>query len=252
MTESCNINQCLNSQRISHSFCNQQAKWCLVWGFHDKLQWYNGTALYFAANVFQIGFSFIQSTIISFVIINYFPFHKTITTRSIAVQINTVLITYSTTASLMIDHELTNFTTHLALASRNSIFGKMAAWHGEPLCLSRLAVNTGRREINVHGCWSLVKTTFAPICACNIIQRIWCHNASTIRSRDVTHELWWRHNTISAKTNLSENGEISYRQLVFSTILCSGHRIGCQLTLVSHWTGSTFRNSYSGETLHRL
>ena len=38
---------------------------------------------------------------------------------------------------------------------------------------------------------------------------IWSHNASIPRSRDVTDQLWWRHNAKSEKTVLSDNGEIS-------------------------------------------
>ena len=42
-------------------------------------------------------------------------------------------------------------------------------------------------------------------------RQIWRHNASTPCSSDITDQLWWRHNTKSEKTVLSDNGEISYR-----------------------------------------
>ena len=60
-------------------------------------------------------------------------------------------------------------------------------------------------------CYSLVKIAFAPICACKNNRRIWRHNASVQHSRDVTDLLWWRPNTKSEKTVLSDNGEISDR-----------------------------------------
>ena len=64
---------------------------------------------------------------------------------------------------------------------------------------------------DIHGCYSLVKIAFAPICACKNNRRIWRHNASVLHSLDVTDQLWWRHNTKSEKTVLSDNGEISDR-----------------------------------------
>ena len=46
---------------------------------------------------------------------------------------------------------------------------------------------------------------------CKNNQRIWCHNASTTSSRDVTDQLRWRHNANSE--NFSDNGESSNRYL---------------------------------------
>ena len=34
-------------------------------------------------------------------------------------------------------------------------------------------------EIDIHGCYSLVMTTFAPTCVCKSNRRIWRHNANT-------------------------------------------------------------------------
>ena len=76
--------------------------------------------------------------------------------------------------------------------------------------LTRKAVTTGWWDIDIHGCY-LVKIAFAPICACKNNRRIWRHNVSVLHSRDVTDQLWWRHNTKSEKTVLSDNGEISDR-----------------------------------------
>ena len=39
-----------------------------------------------------------------------------------------------------------------------------------------------------------MKTAFAPICAHKNNRRIWRRNASTSLLRDVTDQLWWRHN----------------------------------------------------------
>ena len=64
---------------------------------------------------------------------------------------------------------------------------------------------------DIHGCYSLVKIAFAPICAGKNNRRIWRHNASVLHSRDVTDQLWWRYNTKSEQTVLSDNGEISDR-----------------------------------------
>ena len=71
------------------------------------------------------------------------------------------------------------------------------------------AVNTGWWEVDIHGCYSLVKIAFARIRACENNRRIWRHNASAPRSRDVTDHLWWRHNAKAKNTVLSDNGEMS-------------------------------------------
>ena len=80
-------------------------------------------------------------------------------------------------------------------------------------------MNTGWWEIDIHGCYSLVKISLAPICACKNNRRLWCHNASTSCLRDVTDHLWWRHNATSWYLVLGDNGEISNR-LLFLTELC--------------------------------
>ena len=54
-----------------------------------------------------------------------------------------------------------------------------------------------------------MKIAFAPICTRNNNRRIWRHNASASRSRDVTDQLWLRHNAKSEKTVLGDNGEIN-------------------------------------------
>ena len=56
-------------------------------------------------------------------------------------------------------------------------------------------MNTGWREINIHGCYSLVKIALAPMSTYTNSRRIWRHNASAPGSRDVTDLLWWRHNS---------------------------------------------------------
>ena len=45
---------------------------------------------------------------------------------------------------------------------------------------------------------------------------MWRHNAS---SRDVTDQLWWRHNAKSEKTILGDNGEMG-NQWLFLAELC--------------------------------
>ena len=55
-------------------------------------------------------------------------------------------------------------------------------------------------EIDIHGCYSLVKIAITPICACKNYRRIWCHNANTLHLRDDTDQLCWRHNVKSEKT----------------------------------------------------
>ena len=64
-----------------------------------------------------------------------------------------------------------------------------------------------------------MKIAFAPICACENNRRIWRHNASISRSRDVTDPLWWRHNAKSETTVPSDNCEMSGRWL-FLAELC--------------------------------
>ena len=77
-------------------------------------------------------------------------------------------------------------------------------------------MNTWWWEIDIHGCYSLVKISFAPIGKCNNNQRIWHQNVS---SRDVTNQLWWRHNAKSEKNALADNGKMSERWL-FLAELC--------------------------------
>ena len=76
-------------------------------------------------------------------------------------------------------------------------------------------MNTGWQEIDIRGCYILVKIAFALICPCNNDRRIWRHSASTLGSSDITDQLWWRHNTESEKTVLNDNGRI---RLSVSTI----------------------------------
>ena len=70
-------------------------------------------------------------------------------------------------------------------------------------------MNTGWWESDIHGCYSLVKIAFAPICACKNNRQIW----RISRSRDVTDPLWWRHNAKSETTVLGDNCEMSDRWL---------------------------------------
>ena len=91
--------------------------------------------------------------------------------------------------------------------------------------LTRQAMNTGWRKIDIYGCYSLVKIDFGPICKNN--RRIWRHNASTSRSRDVTDQLWWCHNAESEKTGLGDNGEMSEQWLILWD-LCAQDKIACK------------------------
>ena len=81
-------------------------------------------------------------------------------------------------------------------------------------------MNTGWWEIDIHGCYSLVKIAFAPICRCKNNRRIWRHNASISRPRDVTDQLWWRHNDKAENTFLCDNDEMNDRRL-FLAKLCA-------------------------------
>ena len=58
--------------------------------------------------------------------------------------------------------------------------------------LRRYAVSTGWWEIDIHGCYSLVKINLAPICTSKNNRRIWRHNNTTSRSHEVTGQLWWQ------------------------------------------------------------
>ena len=76
-------------------------------------------------------------------------------------------------------------------------------------------------EIDIHGCYSLVKIAFAPFGTCKNNRRIWHHNASTPRSRDVTDQLWWRHNAKSERPSLRQLR--NERPMIwFGGIVCSG------------------------------
>ena len=77
----------------------------------------------------------------------------------------------------------------------------------------------------------LLFTSEDRLCACKNNRRIWRHNAGNPRSRDVTDQLLWRHNTKSEKTVLSDNGEIG--KLLFSVELCvQGHKIALRNKIV--------------------
>ena len=43
--------------------------------------------------------------------------------------------------------------------------------------------------MDIHGCYSVVKINFAPICMCKNNQQIWCHNNITLHLCDVTGQL---------------------------------------------------------------
>ena len=64
-----------------------------------------------------------------------------------------------------------------------------------------------------------MKIAFAPICACKNNRRIWRQDAGITRSRDVTDQLWWRHNAKSEKTVLDNDCDMSDWWL-FSKKLC--------------------------------
>ena len=89
-------------------------------------------------------------------------------------------------------------------------------------------MNTGWREIGIHCCYSLVKIAFVPICACKNNRRMSRHNASTSRSRDVTDQLWWRHNAKSEIPSLATMAKWAINDLFFSGIVCWGHEIACK------------------------
>ena len=83
-------------------------------------------------------------------------------------------------------------------------------------------------EIDIHGCYSLVKIAFAPICTCKNNRQIWRHNASISRSRDVTDQLWWRHNAKSEKAVLGDSCEKSDRWWFLADWCVPGHKIACK------------------------
>ena len=71
-----------------------------------------------------------------------------------------------------------------------------------------------------------MKIASAPICACKNNRRIWRHNASAPPLRDVTVQLWWRHNAGSEKT-LATVAKSAIDNC-FYRIVCSGHEIACK------------------------
>ena len=83
-------------------------------------------------------------------------------------------------------------------------------------------MNTRWWEIDIHGCYSLVKIALGPMCTCKNNRRIWRHNASISRSRDVIDPLWWRHNAKSETTVLGDNSKLSDWWL-FLAELCVQH-----------------------------
>ena len=100
--------------------------------------------------------------------------------------------------------------------------------------LARQAVNTGWLEIDIHGCYSLAKIAFAPICAFKNNRRIWRHNASISRSRDVTDQLWWRHNAKSEKAVLGDSCEMSDRWWLLAELCARRHKMVCNGVWLRH------------------
>ena len=80
-------------------------------------------------------------------------------------------------------------------------------------------MNTGWWEIDIHDCYSLEKIAFAPICACKKTIDEYDVTVLVPRSRDVTDQLWWRHNIKSEKIVIGDNGEMRDRWL-FLVELC--------------------------------
>ena len=88
------------------------------------------------------------------------------------------------------------------------------------------AVNTGWRQIDIHGCYLTVKIRFGPICASKNNWGIWWHDTRTSRLRDVKGQLWWRHND---KVGLCVQG---IRQCVRNKKKCMDYREQRFLSLV--------------------
>ena len=86
-------------------------------------------------------------------------------------------------------------------------------------------MNNGWWEISIRSCYSLVKIAFAPICICKNNQRIGCHDANISRFRDVTNQLWWRHNDKLEKTVLWQQWRNERSMILFSGIVCSERKI---------------------------
>ena len=88
-------------------------------------------------------------------------------------------------------------------------------------------MNTEFQEIDIHGCYSLVKIAFAPICMCKNNRWIWHHNASTLC-------------TLMSQISCGDVAMLSQKDrpwwqwwdewliIVFSGFVCSGHRIACK------------------------
>ena len=88
-------------------------------------------------------------------------------------------------------------------------------------------MNTGWRDIDIHGCYSLVKIAFVLICACNDNRRIWRHNTRISRSRDVTDQLWY-HSARSEKGRPWQQWWNERSMIVLSGYVCSSHKIACK------------------------
>ena len=70
------------------------------------------------------------------------------------------------------------------------------------------------------GWYSLVKIAFVPICACRNTRRIWRHNASTSRSRDVTDQLKWCSLLTSSLLEIIGKSPQSWPEKWYSRNLC--------------------------------
>ena len=78
-------------------------------------------------------------------------------------------------------------------------------------------------EIDIHGCYSLVRINFVPICAWKINWQMWCHNTSSSSSRDVIDQLWWRQKRLSLATMVKWAMDDCFSKFVYSI-----HEIACK------------------------
>ena len=69
-------------------------------------------------------------------------------------------------------------------------------------------------EIDIHGCYLIVKIVFVPICLCKKNRGIWQSQCQYLTF------VVWRHSTKSEKTVFGDNGEMSI-QLLFLVELCA-------------------------------
>ena len=83
-------------------------------------------------------------------------------------------------------------------------------------------MHTGRWEIDICGCYSLIMINFRHFAHSRTTDNIWRHNTEIVCLRDVTDPFWCRHNAKSEKMVPGDNGGMGDRWLYLAEFCVQG------------------------------